>query len=313
MPDPTSISDVEIHRWLRELTIPSSDVLLGIGSDCGVVRWRSRNVVIKTDPVIEGIHFERGFRDAGAIVRKALGRVASDFAAAGAFPKFTIASVVFPKGETRVFVKNLLRKIQLESQRYSAPLVGGHTGFTHGRELEIHATMIGACYKNVIGRGGAKPGDVILATGTFGGSRLGRHLRPEPRLTEMFTIATRVSVHAAIDVSDGFSLDLARLCEMSRVGAIVKGDAIPCSAAAKRLAKKRGQSPLFHALSDGEDYELLIAVSKRDAARALQIAKQKGFLLNEVAELTSDRSLWLVNDGVRRPLQLRGFVQRSNS
>ncbi len=115
-------------------------------------------------------------------------------------------------------------------------------------------------------RSGARPGDRIVVTGSFGGSILGRHLDFEPRVREALALHARYELHAGIDVSDGLSLDLAHILEESRCGAVLDADAVPIAADARRLAEKLadGSTPLDHALGDGEDFEL---DSGRAAAR----------------------------------------------
>jgi thiamine-monophosphate kinase len=101
-------------------------------------------------------------------------------------------------------------------------------------------------------------------TGTLGGSILGRHLKPEPRLAEAQQLVEMAEIHACMDISDGLSLDLYRMMRASGCGAEVTRGSIPVSDAAIELAKTSGRSPLTHALEDGEDFELLFSVSPVD-------------------------------------------------
>jgi thiamine-monophosphate kinase len=302
--------DIFLHDWLRAHVRRADGVLLGIGHDCAVVRWGNDRLALKTDPVIEGVHFEVG-TPAASIARKAFGRALSDLAAVAAEPKYSLLSIVFPQTATERECRRILAALALAAQRCGAPVIGGHTGFA-GDRLQIHLTLAGVCFAPSPGRAGAKAGDALLCTGSFGGSILGRHIRPSPRIREMRAICAAVRVHAAIDVSDGLSLDLARVCQASKLGAILYGDSIPIARAAARRATKTGRTPLWHALSDGEDYELLLAVPRADAPVALAVARRRGFALTHVGEFTKRRGLWLESQGHREMLQPAGHVNRSN-
>src|SRR5262249_17497940 len=125
----------------------------------------------------------------------------------------------------------------------------------HG-PLVVSVTLIGEpCSGGVLTRSGARPGDQIIVTGSFGGSILGRHFDFEPRVREALLLRECYGLHAGIDVSDGLSLDLARLSEASGCGAIIDLATIPVASAAGTLTAQRsdGMSALDHALEDGED------------------------------------------------------------
>src|SRR5690606_2980111 len=117
-----------------------------------------------------------------------------------------------------------------------------------------------------------RPGDRILATGALGGSIRGRHLTFEPRVSEAIELHSRYQLHACIDISDGLALDLSRICNASQCGAIVDVDRVPISDDARAIARDAGASAsaLDHALSDGEDFELLLAVKPAEAERMLR-------------------------------------------
>src|SRR5262249_6001145 len=110
-------------------------------------------------------------------------------------------------------------------------------------------------------RSGARPGDAIVVTGLFGGSILGKQFDFLPRVREALWLAEHANVHAAIDVSDGLSLDLTRVCEATGCGAVLDLAKIPIAPAADELARQTKDSDsLDHALSDGEDFELILAL-----------------------------------------------------
>jgi len=111
-----------------------------------------------------------------------------------------------------------------------------------------------------------------LVTGELGGSRLGKHLDFVPRVSEALTLHRQYDLHAGMDISDGLALDLSRICAASGVGAVLEAKSIPVAPAAGQWAETSlsGRSPLDHALSDGEDFELLLTAPPKVADRILR-------------------------------------------
>jgi thiamine-monophosphate kinase len=158
-------------------------------------------------------------------------------------------------------------------------------------------------------RRGAQPGDAIVVTGQFGGSRLGHHLDFEPRVSEALELAAHWPLAAGIDVSDGLSLDLARLAEASGCGAVVELEKIPVADAAQAWAEQLadGSTALEHALVDGEDFELILAVPP-EAANELVASQPLACGLTEIGRFVAEPGLWQVDpSGARRPLAARGY------
>ncbi len=149
----------------------------------------------------------------------------------------------------------------------------------------------------------------ILVTGSFGGSILGRHLDFQPRVAEALVLHGRYELHAGVDVSDGLSIDLAHVCQESGCGAILHTDAVPVADDARRLAGQLadGSTPLDHALADGEDFELILAVPAEEAAR--MVAEQPlDVPLSAIGEFTAEPGLWQVDaQGRRDKLVPRGW------
>jgi thiamine-monophosphate kinase len=152
-----------------------------------------------------------------------------------------------------------------------------------------------------------------VATGSFGGSLLGRHLAVVPRCREALAIAARHSVHAAIDVSDGLSLDLSRMMTASGTAAVLDAAAIPIHPDAVRMSGRPGdgRSPLDHALADGEDFELVMAMPPEAARAAVAQAAElpNATPLTIIGEVIEGHGLFLKQpDGSRQPLTPRGYV-----
>src|SRR3990172_2485483 len=176
-------------------------------------------------------------------------------------------------------------------------------------DLCINVTMLGRDNGlKPIKRSGAKVGDMILVTGTLGGSLLGKHLRFEPRLKEGLILNKNFTIHAMIDISDGLTADLNHILEESRVGAILYEDRIPVSEAAVKMAKKTGRTPLYHALSDGEDYELLFALSKSEAKKVVKSPLFERGTFSCIGEITRGRGIKMkFLDGKTRRIKPQGY------
>jgi thiamine-monophosphate kinase len=228
--------------------------------------------------VIEGKHFmlhEKGVRRPAfygpaatpeEVGRKAVTRCLSDLAAMGATPNACLVSITLHSGAPVKLREDLFLGLSKTCATYGLTLAGGDTQAWDG-PLCITVSMIGQMQGvRPALRAGAAPGDVIAITGSLGGSILGKHLRFEPRIAEGRFLAER-GVSAMIDISDGLSGDITRICEESgtrfRVGADIAAEAVPVSKSARRLAKLEGmgaERALYHSLHDGEDYELMFVV-----------------------------------------------------
>ena len=232
------------------------DVAVGAGDDCAVVSLSgAEDLVLTTDPVVEGVHFEAGTvgEDIG---RKALGRVLSDLAAMGSEPRWVLVDVVAPQATRLEVVDGIYRGLNDLARRFNVAVVGGDVA--RGSVLELHVFGVGAVPQGrAVLRSGGNVGDLVFVTGTLGGSLLGRHLQVEPRVQEGLFLRDWAS--AMIDVSDGLVGDLRHLAEMSSVGVNLDLAQIPVSAAAEQMAAD-GTSDIEHALYDGEDFELLFTL-----------------------------------------------------
>ena len=152
---------------------------------------------------------------------------------------------------------------------------------------------------------GAQTGDAILVTGELGGSILGKHLDFKPRTRWVQTVAESFEIHAATDISDSLSIDLDYLARQSQQGAEIFADQIPISSDAHLLSQQSGRSPLEHALTDGEDFELLLCVSDSTASDLIQ---QFGDVLTRIGTVINQPGLMLVDGETRNVLQPEGYV-----
>jgi thiamine-monophosphate kinase len=188
---------------------------------------------------------------------------------------------------------------------FDTPVAGGDTNSWDG-PLVISITVLGdATGRGPVTRAGAMPGDWLLVTGPLGGSILGKHLDFTPRVREAMHLHTLVDLHAMIDISDGLAADVHHICEESKCGAVLFADAIPLSAVVSQL--KDNRPPLDHALSDGEDFELALAVTPDEGRRLIETQPVPGITLVRIGECV-ETGFWIERRGKLTPLEPRGYV-----
>ncbi len=297
-----------LSRIQRAAAVPAgSQLKLGIGDDCAIFRPRggSEDLLFTTDMLIENVHFRRSTHSAEDAGHKALARGLSDIAAMGGSPRFCLLSLAVPRWADRRWLDGFYRGFLRLARRSGAPLAGGD--LARAARLFCDVTVCGATPRDqALLRSGARPGDTIYVSGRLGGSALGlatgkgqawkRHLRPEPRLALGRFLRERLSATAAMDLSDGLSLDLARMCIASRVSASIERPPVFPGAT------------LQQALHGGEDYELLFTLppGSRPPARF------EGIPLTRIGAITRrGRASRVLLDG--EPLAAAGFDHFQNS
>jgi thiamine-monophosphate kinase len=237
--------------------------------------------------------------------RKAMSVNLSDIAAMAGRPVAAVVSVGLPRDRGREIAEELYLGLREVADAFDTAIIGGDTNSWDG-PLAISVTLVGeATPPGPVLRSGAKPGDWLMVTGTFGGSILGKHLDFTPRIREALALQAAVQLHAMIDVSDGLAADVAHLCEESRCGAILRAESVPIAASAGRM--NDAKSPLEHALGDGEDFELAFAVAPGDGQRLLETQPLPDVRVARLGEFV-ETGLWLEENSVRRPLPPAGYV-----
>jgi thiamine-monophosphate kinase len=298
----------EFIAWLQKRLPSHRRLAIGAGDDAALLHLAGRDrVLVSTDVLTDTVDFQLAEVDPRRVGRKALAVNLSDMAAMAARPLAVVVGVVLPRAGGLELAQQLAEGMIPLAERYDVAFAGGDTNTWDG-PLVISVTILGEPTEHgALRRGGAKPGDVIVVTGNFGGSILGHHLDFEPRVNEAIALAERYELHAGIDVSDGLSLDLSRLATASGCGALVQLDAVPVGAAARELAARDGATPLAHALSDGEDFELVLAVPG-NSARRLLADQPLEVPLTAIGEFVEAPGLWqLQADGRHSPLPAAGF------
>jgi thiamine-monophosphate kinase len=312
--------ELEFLRWLREAIPPSPRIPLGIGDDAALLtETTGKQTVVTTDMLMDGVDFRLIDHLPVHLGRKALAVNLSDLAAMGARPVAAFVSFALPSlgRDEQELPRKLIEGLLPLAAEFECPIAGGDTNSWLG-PLVISITVIGEVDVGQAWlRSGARPGDGILVTGAFGGSIRGRHLTFTPRVREALQLQSMgVEVHAAIDVSDGLSLDLSRICDASGCGARLDLSTIPIhpDTEPKRLSPDGSltvyltdKSPLEAALSDGEDFELILAVPPAVAAELLR-TQPLGVPLTQIGWFTAERGLTQqLPDGSVLPLAPRGY------
>ena len=301
--------EAEFIAWLRGRLAADPRVPVGIGSDAAVLDLPSQKAVVTTDALMDGVDFVLSEVSPRRVGWKALAVNLSDLAAMGAKPVAAFISLVLPRENALALAQELYEGLLPLALRFQVAIAGGDTNCWNG-PLALSVTAVGEPPRcGVWTRGRARPGDLILASGSFGGSILGKHLDFTPRVELARQLTERYEIHAATDVSDGLSLDLSHILSESGVGAVLDLDAIAIADAARELAQSRtdGITPLDHALGDGEDFELLLVASPAEAAR---IASDKSLdaPVRPIGTITAERGLRGCYPGhPPTPLAIRGY------
>ena len=318
----------ELLRKLERVMRPGGDgakeqgLRLGMGDDAAL--WMPRagfETILTTDWFLEGTHFLRKIHPADSAGWKCLARAVSDVAAMGGEPRCFLLSLALPESCTGKWMDGFLDGLKRASRRLRCPLAGGDT--TRRREILINITVIGEARKGrAVRRKGARAGDRIFVSGRLGEAELGlrlvrsgskgagrasallrKHLYPEARAALGSWLGTKQVATAMMDLSDGLSTDLARLCEASGAGARICLNKLPLASGI--LSGKFDNKERIHAaLHGGDDYELLFCVARRNAPR---IPKRiLGIELTEIGEITSGSEIKGVKSSGEEILLLAG-------
>ena len=286
----------------------SRNIVVGIGDDAAVVKLKDKKLLLTTDMMVEGVHFDLDFITPYQLGFKLISVNVSDIYAMGGKPFYLLLNIAVKKDMDTKFITSLFDGVKDAIRLYDTFLIGGDLSDTN-TGMALSATVIGGV-KRHIPRSGAKIGDKIYVTGKLGDSACGlellkkirrpvplekncstfnvqrltknlglswnviepllrRHLMPEARDPKKFvTYATSM-----IDISDGLLIDLWRLCDESKVGVRIYIEKIPVSSELKKAALYLGISPIKLALSGGEDYELLFTAPDRKKVEAVYIGE----------------------------------------
>jgi thiamine-monophosphate kinase len=327
-----TVADLGEHallaRILGRLPRPAASVLVGPGDDAAVLApVRNERLVVTTDAVVEGVHFNRAYSTPADIGHKALAVNLSDLAAMGATPRWALLSLVLPGSWPVADVEDLVDGLAALAGRHGVSVVGGNITRTDG-SLVVDVTAGGeVAPRRWLTRSGAKAGQGIWVSGTIGAAAAGlemlaahtgagirepgdasafpvpgsrfpdavcvaRHRRPDPRVRLGMALGRARAASAAMDLSDGLADALRQVAAASGAGVRVDAEALPIEPGAREWWTSRGVDPVTAALTGGDDYELLFA------------APAKGGGLRSVKRHVADPPLTKIGEFTKDPREL---------
>lgn len=292
-----------IARWVRVQGNPKG-LIKGIGDDGATVRT-SAKTFITTDAFVEGVHFRPGWGRPWQFGWKALAANVSDVAAGGAAPLAAVVSLALPPDLPVKWPEEFYAGLMACARIYRVAVAGGN--LSRASECSSHITVIGRSPSRLVGRSGARPGDLLAVTGALGGSAAGlaalrrgwsdapareaifRHLVPRPRAAAGKILGRLAS--AMLDISDGLIRDAGHLAAASGVRVVLVPGGIPIHPAADALAARLRIRPAELALGSGEEYELLAAIPRRRWTAAVRAVRRTGLPLTVIGECRKGRGV----------------------
>ena len=282
-----------IKHLTKDFTIKHTETAYGIGDDAAVIATNPKQQVISTDLFIENIHFDLMYSPLMHIGYKCISASVSDICAMNAIANQVLVSIALSSKYSLEAVEELYRGIKASCDKYNLELIGGDTS-SSVTGLMISITVIGyADEKKIVKRSGAKPGDLLVASGDLGGAYMGlqmlerekqvfldqkdmqpdlegkeyivgRQLRPEAR-TDIIELLDEIGIipTAMIDISDGLSTEIHHLSNSSNISIHIHEEKIPISDDTKNVCNEFKINPTVAALNGGEDYELLFTVNQQ--------------------------------------------------
>ena len=316
-----------LRQRVASTSLKSESLIAGIGDDAAVFRGTSgRETVITADLLIEDVDFRRTTTPPYLLGHKALAVSLSDIAAMGARPLWSLISIGVPEDVWQTdFAERLYDGLLRLANHYGVQLIGGDTSRTH-EHIVIDSVVLGECAAGTaVLRSGARAGDQIFVTGSLGAAAAGlrliergahlaeqnladedsqkldhillRQLRPEPRIGWGIVLGEERLATAMIDLSDGLSSDLNRLCAAGGVGALIDSGLLPIDNYVTELCGRRALDPLQLALHGGEDFELVFTVKPEDVPRLPR--RVDGVEIKRIGEITNAGEGVKISEGTR--------------
>ncbi len=335
-----------IERIRGRLPPAPPGLLVGIGDDAAVAAPdRGALMVLTTDALVEGVHFDRRFSSPSDIGYKALAVNVSDVASMGGAARFALLSLMLPPDAAVADVDGLLDGLMDLAAASRIALAGGNITRSPG-PLILDVTLVGSVKpRKILKRDGAKPGDAVYVTGQLGAAAAGlewlranagpivcappgtrepelvgrpedpglaecvaRHCRPEPRARIGALLGRNRAASACMDLSDGLADAVAQIAGASGTGVAIDPALLPLHPGARAWFAAAGRDPVSACAAGGDDYELLFTVPRRARGRLrASIREARGVAVTRIGEVTADRSVGLLRDGTLEPLPA-GFV-----
>ena len=302
------IGEFGLIERIEKLIPSSSNVIVGVGDDAAVLRSPSKETLLlfSCDTVSEGVHFTAG-AEPDRVGRKAIAAALSDIAAMGGMPRDVLVSMSVSPLTDLSYIESLYRGMAELAGEYGVGIVGGDTVKSLSG-LSITVSVIGEVEKPFLTlRSGAKVGDAIVVTGWLGGASQGKHLDFEPRLREARFLVESFDIHAMIDISDGLASDLMKVAEASGIGVRLLEEKIPLEPSMSGLPPL---DRLDRALNEGEEFELLLTMERRESRKARALFKERFPIpLTRIGEVTDVQGPLVIQgrDGSFRSVELGGY------
>ncbi len=315
-----------IEHLTKDIKIQNKETIKGIGDDSAVLVYENEKIVVTTDLLLEGIHFNLSYVPLKHLGYKAAVVNISDVIAMNAKPKQLVVSIAISNRFDVAAIDEIYKGIKLACENYGVDIVGGDTSSSQ-QGLIISITAIGSAKtENLVYRNGAKESDLICVSGNLGAAYMGlqllerekeifksdpniqpdlsgydyilqRQLKPEARYDiYKFLKEKKIKPNSMIDISDGLSSEIMHICNNSQVGCLIYEEKIPIDDETKKMADEFEISTLVPVLNGGEDYELLFTVNLKDYEKIKtnkQISvighickKEKGVLLHRIDNST---------------------------
>ncbi|NPV71952.1 MAG: thiamine-phosphate kinase [Firmicutes bacterium] len=335
-----------IDRWMRSIRPDGRNAIVGIGDDAAVLEFPPGRVLVATcDMMVEGVHFILPVISPEQLGIKAMAMNLSDLAAMNARPLYALVSVGLKHDLEVEFVDRLYKGLTETALRHGCQIVGGDT-VNSPLAFMVDVFLMGDAERGKTTlRSGARPGDLIMVTGTVGGSAAGldlllaanargaqpagevgttnalagishgaysevvtAHLEPRPRLPESRAISAAGGASAAIDISDGLANEVNHLARLSGVEMVVDASSIPLGDATREVARAMGKDPLDYALFGGEDYELCFTVRPELVEKVMRsVRDETGTPVSVIGRVFEGRGAWIIRNGRRETLGARAY------
>ena len=324
-----------IEHLTKNIELKNPGTIKGIGDDAAVLEYADKQIVVTTDLLIEGIHFNLMYVPMRHLGYKSVMVNLSDVFAMNAYPRQVTVSLAISGKFSVEALEELYQGIQMACDKYQVDLIGGDTTSSL-TGLLISVTAIGEVEKGkAVYRSGAKVNDLICVSGDLGGAYmglqllerenevfkvdpkmqpqfqgydyiLGRQLKPEARGDVIEALKSlNVQPTAMIDISDGLSSELMHICKASKVGCHVYEDRIPLDFQTKKFAEELHINPLVAALNGGEDYELLFTVPLTDHDKVKNDPDIT--VIGHIVNASEGMNLITALEGKALPLQAQGW------
>ena len=335
----TSISELGefglIDRLTKDIQLKNKSTIKGVGDDAAILEYGEKQIVVSSDLLTEGIHFNLMYVPLKHLGYKAVIVNLSDVCAMNAIPKQIVVNIAVSGKYSVEAIEELYSGIHMACEKYGVDLVGGDTTSSL-TGLTISITVLGEIEKgNAVFRSGAKRNDLLCITGDLGGAYMGlqllerenevykvdpnmqpqlagydyilqRQLRPEARV-DIVSAFQKMGIKptSMIDISDGLSSEIHHLCKKSGLGCSLYEEKIPFDFQTKKMAEEMNINPLVAALNGGEDYELLFTVSLADYDK---IKNDPDFtIIGHMTEAAEGVNL-ITTGGSAIPLEAQGWV-----